>query len=87
MKELEHCRIDKWLWACRFFKTRSISHKFVEHGKVRLNGRKLRKPSTLLRITDVITLTRGDSVIVVRVLSLPLHRGSAKNSADWYANI
>jgi ribosomal 50S subunit-recycling heat shock protein len=59
----------------------------VEHGKVRLNGRKLRKPSALLRITDVITLTRGDSVIVVKVLSLPLQRGSAKNSADWYANI
>ena len=87
MTEIEHIRIDRWRWVCHFFKTRTISAKMVERGKVRVNGRKLKKSSALVRIDDVITLSRDSVIIIVRVLSLPIRRGSAKNSEDWYKNI
>ena len=87
MAEIEHIRIDRWLWVCRFFKTRTISAKMVERGKVRVNGRKLKKSSALVRIDDVITLSRENAIITVKVLSLPICRGSAKNSENWYKDI
>ena len=59
----------------------------VERGKVRVNGRKLKKSSALVRIDDVITLSRENAIIIVKVLSLPICRGSAKNSENWYKDI
>ena len=54
---------------------------------MRVNGRKLTKGSSLIRKGDVITLTKNNEILVVRVLSWPLRRGSAKNLQDWYENI
>ena len=83
----ESIRADKWLWVCRFFKTRLISRKMIEFGKIRLNGRKLTKVSSSIRVGDVITLTKNNEILVVRVLSWPVRRGSAKNMQDWYEDI
>jgi ribosome-associated heat shock protein Hsp15 len=87
LEKKENIRADKWLWSCRFFKTRALSSKMLELGKVRLNGRKLRKPSSSVRIGDVLTLSREGEILIIKVLSLPLRRGSAKNSELWYENV
>ena len=51
----------------------------IKFGKIRVNGRKLTKVSSSIRKGDVITLTKNNEILVVRVLSWPLRRGSAKN--------
>ena len=87
MNNSESIRADKWLWVCRFFKTRLLSGKMIKFGKIRVNGRKLTKVSSSIRKGDVITLTKNNEILVVRVLSWPVRRGSAKNLQDWYENI
>ena len=59
----------------------------IKFGKIRVNGRKLTKVSSLIRVGDVITLTKNNEILVVRVLSWPARRGSAKKMKDWYENI
>ncbi len=87
MNNSESLRADKWLWVCRIFKSRLISGKMIRFGKIRVNGRKLTKASSPIRVGDIVTLTKQDKILVVRVLSLPSRRGSAKSSQDWYETI
>lgn len=63
-------RIDKWLWAARFFKTRSLATDAVSGGKIRLNEQPT-KPSREVKIGDRLDVFNGDTrwLIVVRVLS------------------
>lgn len=63
-------RIDKWLWAARFFKTRSLATDAVSGGKIRLNEQPT-KPSREVKIGDRLDVFNGDTrwLIVIRVLS------------------
>ena len=63
-------RIDKWLWAARFYKTRSLAQQAVEGGKVRLNGERV-KPAKDVRVGDTLdmNIAAHDWTIAVRVLS------------------
>lgn len=63
-------RIDKWLWACRFYKTRSLAKQEIDGGKVRINGVRA-KPSREVRIGDEVRLKVGwdEKTVVVRALS------------------
>jgi len=63
-------RIDKWLWACRFYKTRSLAKQEIDGGKVRVNGGRT-KPSREVRIGDEVRLKTGwdEKTVVVRALS------------------
>ena len=70
-------RIDKWLWRARFFKTRSLATRFVEEGAVRVNGARVTKPATAIGAGDVLTFAQGQTVRVVRVMSLTARRGPA----------
>ncbi len=56
--ELTELRLDKWLWAARFFKTRAIAVEAINGGKVHLNNMRV-KPSRLVHIGDQIKVTRG----------------------------
>lgn len=77
-------RIDKWLWAARFFKTRSLAAKAVESGKVRLNGEGA-KPSRALKPGDELAIRVGELEWVVEVLALSRQRGPAAQAALLYA--
>ena len=77
-------RIDKWLWAARFFKTRSLAAKAVEGGKVRINGESA-KPARAVKPGDELAIRVGESEWVVEVLGLARQRGSAAQAALLFA--
>ena len=77
-------RIDKWLWAARFFKTRSLAAKAVDGGKVRLNGA-LAKPARELKVGDELALRMGEFEWVIEVKGLSRQRGPAVQAALLYA--
>ena len=80
----ERQRIDKWLWAARFFKTRSLAAKAVDGGKVRVNGEGA-KPSRALKSGDELALRVGELEWVVEVRALSRSRGPAAQAALLYA--
>lgn len=80
----EPLRIDKWLWAARFFKTRSLAAKAVDGGRVRLNGEGA-KPSRAIRPGDELTIRVGELEWVIDVKALSRQRGPAAQAALLYA--
>ena len=66
---IEALRLDKWLWAARFFKTRALAVAAIKGGKVHLNGNRI-KPSRVVHIGDVLEITRGNTAFVVNVMGL-----------------
>jgi len=80
----EPVRIDKWLWAARFFKTRSLAAKAVDGGKVRVNGEGA-KPSRTIKPGDELTIRVGELEWVVEVMALSRQRGPAAQAALLYA--
>ncbi len=77
-------RIDKWLWAARFFKTRTLAQAAVESGKVTLNGERV-KTSKEVKPADRLDIRIGDSVREVTIEGLSDKRGSAPEAARLYA--
>jgi len=77
-------RIDKWLWAARFFKTRSLATDAVEGGKVRLNGERI-KPARGVKAGDILSIDNGSTEWEVVVLALADKRGSAAIAQTLYS--
>ena len=76
-------RLDKWLWAARFFKTRALAGQAVTGGKVHLDGRRV-KPSRPVRLDDCYEIQRGFERFEVVVTGLSGRRGSATQAALLY---
>lgn len=76
-------RIDKWLWAARFFKTRSAAQQAVEGGKIRLNGERV-KPAKELRAGDELQIHIGNAEWTIRVQQLSDKRGPAVVARTLY---
>ena len=76
-------RIDKWLWAARFFRTRTLASQAVDTGKVEIDGIRP-KPSRAVRIGDTVLIRKGPYEYVVEVLGISGKRGSAKLAAELY---
>jgi ribosome-associated heat shock protein Hsp15 len=76
-------RIDKWLWAARFFKTRSLATTAVDGGKVRLNGDRV-KPARSVKVGDTLEIDNGSTEWEVIVQDLSDKRGSASIAQTLY---
>jgi len=80
-------RLDKWLWHARFFKSRSLSAKQVMGGHVRVNGIKIAKSSSVVRIGDTLTFVQASKVKVVRLVKLGQRRGPAVEAQTLYLDL
>jgi ribosome-associated heat shock protein Hsp15 len=76
-------RIDKWLWAARFFKTRSLAVEAVESGKVTLNDARI-KPAKAIGAGDRLVIRLGQYQFEVEVLGLSNRRGPAAEAQKLY---
>ena len=76
-------RLDKWLWAARFYKTRSLAKTAVDGGKVHLNGART-KPAKEVVAGDRLTVTRGIVEQTVIIVGVSERRGSATVAATLY---
>ncbi len=77
-------RIDKWLWAARFYKTRSLASAAVEGGKVQVNGDRV-KPSKAVRAGDEVRVRLGPYEHILVVHATAERRGPASIAATLYA--
>jgi ribosome-associated heat shock protein Hsp15 len=80
---MDNVRIDKWLWAARFFKTRSLATDAVDNGKVRLDGERI-KPARAVKIDDKLTIDNGAETWEVLVLAISDQRGPAPVARQLY---
>lgn len=87
MTETDSLRVDKFLWFARFFKTRSLATKRANEGRIRLNGKKMKKSSDPVRVGDILTFAQGKQVRVIRILDLGNRRGSAQEAQNLYEDI
>jgi ribosome-associated heat shock protein Hsp15 len=83
MSETDRVRIDKWLWAARFFKTRSLALTAIELGRVRVEGERV-KPAREARIGERIELQQGEQRIELIVRGVSSSRGPATIARTLY---
>lgn len=76
-------RVDKWLWAARFFKTRALATEAIQGGKVHVNGARV-KPARTLQPGDTLEIHKGSESFVVVVAALAERRGSATVARTLY---
>jgi ribosome-associated heat shock protein Hsp15 len=79
----ERTRVDKWLWAARFYKTRSLAAEAIEGGKVQVNGDRVKR-SKPLQINDEIRIRQGPYEYRLVVRALSDRRGPASQAATLY---
>jgi len=79
----EGVRLDLWLWAARFFKTRALAKQAIETGKIEIAGQRA-KPSRGVRVGDELKVARGEEHFEVRVTGLSDKRGSASVAQALY---
>jgi ribosome-associated heat shock protein Hsp15 len=79
----DRLRLDKWLWAARFFKTRSLAAQAIEGGRVRLNGERP-KPAKDVKPGDEVVVHVGELEWVVDVRALAARRGPAAEARKLY---
>lgn len=82
-KTTEGVRLDKWLWAARFFKTRSMAARAINGGKVHLNGNRV-KAARNVAVNDQLDITIGTAEFHVTVLALSKFRRPAKEARLLY---
>ena len=76
-------RLDKWLWAARFFKTRSLAVEAIDGARVKVNGDRVKR-AKLIRVGDEVQIRQGPYEHVVRVRALSERRGPATEAATLY---
>ena len=79
----DNVRIDKWLWAARFFRTRGLAREAIKGGKVQLDGARV-KPGRTLSVGDRLTIRRGEDEFRVTVVDLGDRRLSATLAQEKY---
>lgn len=82
-EQIAAVRIDKWLWAARFYKTRPQAAEAVSGGKVHLNGHRA-KPAKAIQVGDELEITRGFDVFIIVVEGLNSRRRPAREAQQLY---
>jgi ribosome-associated heat shock protein Hsp15 len=82
--EISRVRLDKWLWAARFFKTRALAANAIETGKVEVNGERAKRAKQL-QVGDELHIRLGPYHHVVTVRAISEHRGPATVAAGLYS--
>ncbi len=77
-------RLDKWLWAARFYKTRAVAREMIEGGKVHYNGQRS-KPSKLVELNAELTLRQGNDERTVHIMAITDQRRPATEAQQLYA--
>ncbi|MEN9377776.1 MAG: Heat shock protein 15, partial [Pseudomonadota bacterium] len=80
---MEHLRIDKWLWAARFYKTRSLASDEIVKGRVQINAQ-LAKPSKEVKVGDTVVLRQGPVSRTLTVQGISAQRGPAPVAQQLY---
>ena len=80
---MEKLRIDKWLWAARFYKTRSLAVEEIDKGRVRINDLEV-KPAREVKAGDTVSLRQGTSVRTLLVRGISNQRGAAPIAQQLY---
>ncbi len=81
---MDTLRIDKWLWAARFYKTRTLAQAAVEAGQVKVGAERI-KPSRGVRVDDILQIRAGDQEWEVVVRAISTQRGPAVFARTLYA--
>jgi len=84
MQQLESIRLDKWLWAARFFKTRKLASDAVSGGKIHLNGQRT-KPSKEVKINDSLVIHKDQYSWDITVLGINAQRRPATEAVLLYS--
>ncbi len=79
----ERMRLDKWLWAARFFKTRKLAAEAVQGGKVHLNGQRT-KPGKEVHIGSRLHISKGPFEWEIEVAAIPRQRRPASEARHFY---
>ena len=82
-KDSDDVRLDKWLWAARFFKTRSLAHEAIEGGKVTIDGIRA-KPSRVVRVGQEVRVLSPRGEFVITILKVTDKRGSGAIASTLY---
>ena len=77
-------RFDKWLWAARFYKTRSLCVQAIDLGQARVNGDRA-KPARAMRVGELVSIRKSGIVCEVAITALSDRRGNATEAAKLYA--
>ena len=80
---MEKLRIDKWLWAARFYKTRSLAVEEIDKGRVRINDVEV-KPAREVKAGDIVSLRQGPQTRTVVVRGISNQRGAAPVAQQLY---
>jgi ribosome-associated heat shock protein Hsp15 len=80
-------RIDRYLFLIRLVKSRTLAQAVIEGGHVRIDGRRVEKPSEEVRVGSIIALPLQGKVRVLRVVSLPVRRGPAPEAQACYQEL
>ncbi len=86
MAEAEKIRLDKYLWAIRAFKTRSVATEACKAGRVKLAGQNL-KSSHIVKIGEVLTVQKGADRKIIKITALLARRVDAKTAVNFYEDI
>jgi ribosome-associated heat shock protein Hsp15 len=84
---LNQIRLDKWLWHARFFKTRSLASKICRARKIRINGTISSKASATVKVGDVLTFPKADTIKTIEVLAVGERRGPASEAQTLYKDL
>ena len=80
---MDKLRVDKWLWAARFYKTRSLATEEIDKGRVRVNDAEV-KPAKEVKVGDTVTLRQGPSTRTLVVRAISDKRGGAPQAQLMY---